>query len=191
MLNLRRGFKNEANELAREVRGALGLSQSAPLDPWQLATHLGITVIPMSDLSGAASHSVSYFTQVETSAFSAVTVFAGHHRMIVQNDSHVAGRQTSDVSHELAHAILLHPPTPAIGDHGCREWNPVVEQEAEWLSGALLVPEEAAMSIVRQQLTIPEAASVYGVTPKLMSFRISFTGAQKRVSRAKAFRGGR
>lgn len=183
---LRRGFKAEANDLAREVRGELGVSRTAPLDPWLLAKHLGITVVPMSDLSAAAGHSVWYFAQVETSSFSAVTVFRGAQRMIVHNDSHVAGRQTSDVSHELAHALLLHPPTPAIDDSGCREWNPVVEEEAEWLNGGLLVPEEAAMSIVRRQLTVPEAAATYGVTSKLMSFRINITGARTRVSRGEA-----
>jgi Zn-dependent peptidase ImmA (M78 family) len=137
----------------------------------------------MTNLVEVAGSAVTYFSEVDPSSFSAVTIFRGSHRMIVHNDSHVPGRQKSDVSHELSHALLLHPPTPAIDDRGCRTWNRDVEDEAEWLSGALLVPEEAALWTVSQGLTIPEAAEFYGVTNKLMTFRITITAARKRVAR--------
>jgi hypothetical protein len=38
MLELRRGFKSEANDIAREIRGELGLKLVDPLDPWRLAS---------------------------------------------------------------------------------------------------------------------------------------------------------
>ena len=34
---MRRGFKTQANQIAREVRGELGLGPTDPLDPWKLA----------------------------------------------------------------------------------------------------------------------------------------------------------
>jgi Zn-dependent peptidase ImmA (M78 family) len=55
---------------------------------------------------------VRHFSHVEPEAFSGVTVFSGQRRMIVYNDAHVPGRQHSDVAHELAHALLMHPPAP-------------------------------------------------------------------------------
>ena len=55
------------------------------------------------------------------------------------------------------------------------------EAEADWLSGALLVPEEAAFQIVLGGWSLPEAAAKYGVTQKMVQFRINVTGARRRV----------
>src|SRR6266567_2396404 len=41
-MELRRGFKSEASDIAREVRGELGLGMLEQLDPWLLAEHLAI-----------------------------------------------------------------------------------------------------------------------------------------------------
>src|SRR5438046_1606223 len=49
---LRRGFKTEANHIAREVRAELGLRFIDPLDPWALARHLEIQVVPLSSYAG-------------------------------------------------------------------------------------------------------------------------------------------
>ena len=180
---LRRGFKTEANDIAREVRADLGLRREAPLDPWELADQLDIPVNGMSELSADARSAVRYFRDVDPSSFSAVTVFRGFRRLIVHNDTHSQGRQASDVCHETSHALLLHPPTPAIDDKGRRDWDAEMEAEAECLSGTLLVPEEAALYIVRRGLPIPIAAEEYGVTPKMMDFRIAVTAARRRVQR--------
>ena len=120
---LRRGFKSETNEIVRESRAELGLGPVDPLNPWLFADYLGVPVVAMTNLVDVAGSAVTYFSEVDPSSFSAVTVFRGSHRMIVHNDSHVPGRQKSDVSHELSHALLLHPPSPAIYDRGCRVWN--------------------------------------------------------------------
>ena len=47
---MRRGFKTEANAIAREVRSELGLDPASPLDVWRLAEHLDILVLPLSSL---------------------------------------------------------------------------------------------------------------------------------------------
>ena len=180
---LRRGFKSEANEIARVTRAELGVGAVDPIDPRQLADCLDVPIEAMSNLRDVAGPAVSYFSGVDSSSFSAVTVFSGSYRMIVHNDSHHPGRQSSNVTHELSHALLLHPPTPAIDDKGCRVWNRDVEDEAEWLSGTLLVPEKATIWVVRDGLTVSEAAELYGVTERLMSFRINLTGARRRVAR--------
>ena len=48
---LRRGFQAEAKRLATEVRKDLGLSATDALNPWQLAEHLAIPIIPLSDFA--------------------------------------------------------------------------------------------------------------------------------------------
>src|SRR6266542_3762268 len=87
----RSGFKTEANDLAREIRKELGLRLLDPLDPWRLADHLAIEVIPLSELVDDADGAVRYLLDVDPASFSAVTVFYGTERLIVHNDGHSPG----------------------------------------------------------------------------------------------------
>jgi len=187
---LRRGFKSEANDIAREIRQELGLALADPLDPWQLAKHLAIPVTPLSALADAASSAVRHFQVVDSSRFSAVTVFVGTERCIVYNDAHSEGRQASDLGHELAHGLLLHPPAPALDDGGCRNWDRRLEEEANWLAGALLVSEEAAVALARERVSLTLAANRYGVSEKLMDWRLNVTGARIRAQRRAGSTGG-
>jgi Zn-dependent peptidase ImmA (M78 family) len=181
----RRGFKTEANSLARSVRSELGLPFEAPLNPWRLAEHLEIPIIALSDMRDFAALAATYFSSVGESEFSAVTVFEGTRRIILHNDSHSLGRQASDLAHELAHGMLLHSPGPALDEKGCRNWNKEMEDEADWLSGALLISEEAALSIIRRNMSVADAAVFYGVSEKLVKWRLQVTGAYARVIRTK------
>lgn len=186
-MRLRQGFKTEANEIALEVRQEMQLRPTDPLDPLRLAEHLAIPVIPLSGLNREAPEMVRHFSRIARSAFSAITVFDGTARVIVHNDSHSAGRQASNLAHELSHGLLLHPPRPALDGRGCRDWDQEQEGEATWLAGALLVPDEAAILIVRQGLSLPRAAHLYGVSEQMMKFRLSVTAAAVRVGRARRY----
>lgn len=188
---MRRGFKTEAKEIAREVRGDLGIGMTDPLDPWRLAKWLGIPVFRLSEFGGDAQGAFRHFSGAGRSVFSAVTVFDGNRRWIVHNDSHSAARQASNLCHELAHGLLLHPPTPALDDRGCRFWSNEIEEEANWLSGVLLVPDEAAIAVVKRGIDLAHAASFYGVSTPMMRFRINVSGARKRVQRFSRQQGSR
>lgn len=180
---LRRGFKTEANSIARAIRSELNLPFAAALNPWKLAEHLAIPVISLSKMQDLAPKAVRYFSQTNSSEFSAVTVFEGTKRLIVYNDAHTPGRQASNISHELSHGILLHSPGPALNENGCRNWDEDMENEADWLSGALLISEEAALSVARKEMDISEAAIYYGVSEKMLKWRLQITGAYARVAR--------
>jgi len=184
-MGYRRGFKSEANATAREIRAELGLRDLDRLDPWALADHLLVPIVPLSDFGLDAPRALRHFTMVEMDAFSAVTVFEGPRRTIVHNDAHSQGRQASDVTHELGHAVLLHDPTPALDDRGCRLWNQNVEDEAQWLAGALLLTEDAALSIVRKGVAVAVAAQHFGISEQMVTYRLNVTGARKRVARAR------
>lgn len=181
-MNLRRGFKKEANKIAVDIRTELSLSPSDPLDPLALAKHLDIPVLPLADLRLQAPEAVSYFSSVNSSEFSALTVFDGTRRLIVHNDSHAKGRQTSNLSHEIAHGLLLHDPTTSLNENGCREWDQEMEDEADWLGATLLITEEAALKIARAQISDEKAALLYGTSVQLMRWRMSVTAARKRAS---------
>ena len=186
---MRRGFKTEASTIAREMRDELNAAADAPLDMRQLADHLGIPVLPLSDLRADAPAPTGLLLGAATSMFSGMTVFDGARRTIVFNDAHSPGRQASDIAHEIAHGLLFHEPAPVADDLGCRLWNPEAEQEADWLAGALLVPDEAALRIERLGWSDGEAAAAYGVSTRMIRYRRNVSGARKRVQRARARRG--
>jgi hypothetical protein len=187
-MSLRRGFKSEANATAVEVRGELGLPPTAALDPFVLAEYLTIPVRPISDLQSREPAGVGYLLAAGRESFSAVTVFNDHGRTIWHNDAHAPARQVSNVAHEVAHALLLHP--PGLID-GTRDWNATQEEEAAWLGGALLVTDEAAAEVARRGLPIEVAAEFYGVSERLMTWRVNVSGAVIRAERAAAKSGRR
>ena len=184
---LRWGFKSEAAALAKEVRAELGLGQFGRLDPRQLAQYLSIHVVPLSGFVSTVQ-GAEHFLSVERNAFSALTVFHGHRRMIVHNDSHSGPRQNSNLAHELAHALLRHEPAAALDSGtGCRDWNGTKEEEAQWLAGELLVTSDMALAVARGQLTESQALNRFRVSKRMLNWRINKTGATKRVERERAW----
>jgi Zn-dependent peptidase ImmA (M78 family) len=186
-LGYRRGFKTEANGLVTEIRSELGLDALERFDAWVLADHLAIEVMGLSSLRTNAP-GVSHLLDTEPEAFSAVTVFRGTERTVVHNDAHSSARQSSDVTHELAHGLLHHQPTPALDNFGCRLWDQNIEDEAGFLAGALLLTEDAALHIARSGVTAADAAAQFGISTQMVIYRLNVTGARVRVERARARR---
>lgn len=119
----------------------------------------------------------------EQSAFSAATLFKKMKRRILHNDAHHPRRQSSNISHELGHAILGHPPGPPLKERGCGHFDKTLEEESHWLEYALLISEEAALFIIQDRMPIEEAVEIYGVSKDLIQFRIRKTGADKKNQR--------
>lgn len=182
---LRRGFKAEAETIAAEIRSDLRISLYDRLDPLRLAEHLDIPVWPLSRLHHVASsvegleEAIDYLTRTDTGALSAVTVFCGTTRTIVHNDGHCAARQASNISHEAAHGLLLHPPAPMLDRRGCRLWNADVEDEANWLGATLLIPGQAARRAARCRLSLDEIADHFGCSTEIARWRLNMTGARR------------
>ena len=180
---MRHGFKKEANEIAKEVRKELYLNVYEALDPWKLLSLLEIPVMTLTEFKGASAPCVRHFTYIEADAFSAVTVFRGNQRLVIHNDTHSKSRQVSNLTHEAAHGLLHHRPSPALDLNGCREWDERIEKEAEYLAGALLVTEDAALQIVRKEVPLHVAAQQLGVSQQMLTYRLNITGARRRVFR--------
>lgn len=111
-VQLRRGFKAEAEAYAIDFRTELTLRPSAPMDMFRLAQHLEIPAIKLSELrDDMMPANYELLAAPFDSPLSALTMYAGRRRFIVYNDSNAPTRQQSDLGHELAHAILDHPPS--------------------------------------------------------------------------------
>lgn len=181
------GFKTAARTLAAEVRAELGLGPRDRLDPLQLAAHLDIPVWSLSELA-IGNPRLAYLLGDGSAAFSAVTVFSGSRRIIVHNDGHSPGRQSSNLAHELSHGLLQHPATPALDNRGCRQWNQDFEDEASWLAGELLMTSSSAQAVADGTWTKARAAALLGISEEMVQFRVNATGAAKMQSRRRAAR---
>lgn len=176
------GFKAEAERISIEIRAELSLSLDNRLTCIDLADHLEIPVIGLTDLlhSGADPKWVRLL-QGNSAKFSALTVIDGTRRLIVFNPRLPPGRRANSLAHELSHTLLDHPPRPAIGDGGCRRWDAQVESEADWLAGALLVPRDGALRWHRDGRNIVDGAVHFGVSEALFSWRLNHTGITRQV----------
>jgi hypothetical protein len=151
----------------------MGLPPIAPLDPTAVCAHFDIRLIRLSEIDP-----VSEFLGDNNSCFSAVTVPCGHMTAIVHNDSHHPYRQNSNICHELAHCFLGHKCTPPLTASGERVRDGGVEAEANFLAGALLITNEAAVHVVQDGL-IPQAQRIYGVSSSMLHYRLRISGAHR------------
>lgn len=183
----RRGFKAEANWYAREMRRELCLQPHDPLCPWKLAEHLEYKVVELSEYAADEPRAAAYLRSARgQKEFSAITLCDDEIRWIIHNDAHHRRRQAANISHELAHGLLLHRPAPLTGMNGARIFNREQENEANWLGPALLVSEEAALFIVETAKPLAAVCETYGVSGDLLQMRLHVTGAFIRVARRRA-----
>lgn len=168
----RRGFKAEADRISLRVREQMGLCAVDPLDPAKVCAHFDIVLLKLSELNCNASA----FLGAHSSSFSAMTVPYGLQTAIVHNDSHHPYRQRSNICHELAHLFLGHQSAPPLTEAGERVRDGGIEAEANFLSGTLLIPNEAARHIVRRRLQMT-AQNMYGVSQPMLDYRLRVSGA--------------
>lgn len=106
-MSLRRGFKAEAERLAKDIWDAMGLSHSDRMDAVELAKHVGCIVRPADTLVSIAR--LEGLRRVQDDAFFACTFeLPSGRRAIVFNPLTSDTRRNSDVAHEVAHIILEH-----------------------------------------------------------------------------------
>jgi|WetSurMetagenome_2_1015567.scaffolds.fasta_scaffold62987_3 Zn-dependent peptidase ImmA (M78 family) len=177
-MTLRRGFKSEAEELSIELRAELALLEHDPIDVFLLAEHLAIPTVPLSELAPLVSkNAIRYFSDIEPEVFSGTTIHDEYRRLVLYNDSHTEVRQRSTIAHELSHALLGHPADKLANIDGKRNRNPIIEAEASWLSGVILIPKGAAMRIIFAGLSVKDAAKQYMVSEQMMTYRLRVSGA--------------
>jgi hypothetical protein len=150
----------------------MGLSPIAPIDPAEVCAYFDVQLIPLS-----SANPRSKFLGDDNSSFSAVTVPCGCRTAIVHNDSHHPYRQRSNICHELAHCFLGHKCTPPLTESGERARDGGIEAEANYLAGTLLMPNEAAVYVLRKGLLM-QAQGIYGISSAMLTYRLRISGAQ-------------
>ena len=183
---MERGFKSRCEAIARAVRVELDVTAHQPLDPNRLAKSMGVYVWSATQI-GLSSEDVRQLTVVDSDSWSAITVAALGRVAVVVNPSHRSGRFSSDVMHELAHVLLDHEPSTMYfagnGELALRGFNKDIEDEANWLAGALLLPREALISILQRQMPRELACEEYGVSGQMLNYRMNVSGVNRQFSR--------
>ena len=183
---MERGFKSRCEQIAKSVRHKLDLSATAPLSADALASHMGVSIWLVTDL-GLSDADIEQLTVLDVDAWSAVTVQSVGREAIIVNPAHRSGRYASDVMHELAHLMLAHEPSRMffVGDSelALRGFNKDVEDEANWLAGALLLPRDALVKIHSRRISADDACEQYGVSKQMLNFRINVTGVKRQFKR--------
>ena len=178
------GFKAKANRIAVGLRRQLGLSANSSLNAQALAAHLGISVLQLSAFKELCAEQVAQLTKRDAGAFSASLIsFGDGRRMLIVNGDHSPARQNSDIAHEIGHTLLAHPMEVLSSMMGCRDFDPDLEDEADHLSGYLLIPNEAAWYITNSRMTLDLAQTRYGVSRQMLNWRLNMSGARRPYQR--------
>lgn len=192
MVKLRRGFKTWCENAARGFRRELGLAPVAALDPYQLAHHLRVQVWTPHEIPGLSSEDIECLTVTESECWSALTIRDGNESLIVVNSAHPATRTRNSLAHELSHIVLRHEPPKMMqsvdGLMIMTDYDPVQEEEASALGGALLVPREALLRQVEIGASDSQAATFFGVSVALVQQRKNTTGIGFQLARRGTWR---
>lgn len=185
-----RGFKTKCENLSAEIRKKLALEKSDPLSPETLAEYLGVYLLKPTEVEHLSEQSRLQLLSEDKSSWSAVTISYLGVDIIAYNPTHSPWRYSSDIMHELSHIILGHKPSQIViltpdSQIALREYNQDLEEEATWLSGCLLLPREALISIKRSGISNDSACHKYGVSKDLLNFRINKTGVNYQIKKAR------
>lgn len=180
-MTLKRGFKAEAEREAARFRKELGLAPNDRLDPRELARHLGVSIVDAGELVDVAD--LEELEHLQAFAFSAATFEIQDKKIIVVSPLRNAGRQNSDIAHELAHVMLKHDLSEVREVDGMpfRTCRPDEEEEATAFGGTLLLPRPLLLSAARRRASIEQIASQYEVTVEMARFRFNATGVAKQA----------
>jgi len=177
---MRRGFKTWCENISVRYRKDLGLSNTDPLGAKEFAQHLKIPLIKPDDISSLSPKSKRILLHEDASAWSALTLCCNGKHLIIYNSSNAPQRQSSDIMHELSHIIIGHTEQKVIHSKDLnvliRGFNKDQEEEADWLSGTLLLPKDALMKIKFQKISYQMALSEYCVSQSMLTMRLNRTG---------------
>jgi hypothetical protein len=185
----KRGFKSWCENTSASLRAELSLDAADPMDPHKLAGHLDIVVWKLEEIPGVPADCVTTLL-ADSESWSAATVCVGMRHGLILNSAHSAGRMNSDFMHELSHLILAHTPARMdVSSDGVlllSTYNRAQEDEANWLSGAMLLPRDALFNIRKKGLTDQAACKFYGCSQDMLTFRFRVTAVDVQLARSRS-----
>ena len=184
---MRRGFKTQAEKLARQRRSAFGLAPTDRLDPVSFLRSEGLVVWRPNDIPGLDPDHLHQLTVIGKDEWDGMTIKENGFTAIIVNSSDAKTRQANTLMHEWAHIELRHKPSRADRSEGgillLSDYPPELEEEADWLSGCMLAPRDGLLTHCGRGLSATQVAAHYGISPQLANWRIRMTGIQRQLGR--------
>ena len=151
--------------------------------------HVGVRLISPEALKGLPADILVQLFENDPWGWSAATLELATRTIVIYNPKRSSGRQASDIIHELAHLVPGHEPAKLVfsesGFLAIRSFDAKQEDEANWLGWSLLLPRDALMSARRSRMATAQIAEAYGVTEKLVDYRLQMTGVNAHIKRAR------
>ena len=184
----RRGFKAWCERVALEKRTELRLRAIDPLPAERLAEVIGVQIWTPAQIPGVPPECLKTLLHDDPESWSAITLRFPGADLIIVNSAHSKARQASNLMHELAHLLLGHRPSRVdVSEDGpllLRTHDQSQEEEANWLSGCLLLPRPCLLSILRNGGATRESAERFGVSLDMLTYRLRVTGVEIQARRA-------
>jgi len=176
---LPRGFKTEAERISEQQRAQLGLSIFSPLNAFDLANYLEIPVIPFNEL--LQEEEAKKLIEKDVSALWMPNCDGDP--IILNNPTHSACRQQSDIMHEIAHILRKHTTSEEVRRLclllNLRSYNKAQEEEAIYLGGCLQITRTGLLWALKQNYTHEQIAEYYCASVEMVKFRINSTGVER------------
>ena len=182
---LRRGFKAEAERISADLRNTIDVSGSGSIDPVEAATSFDVSVVSADDL--LPRRRLEELDALQPGCFSACTFTLSPNRtVIVYNPLSALTRRRSDIAHELSHIMLNHRLSIVehLGETPFLVCDATQEEEANWLSGCLLLPRHYLLESLRHGDDITTIANNCGVSEQFARWRVNVTGVKRQLGRS-------
>jgi len=184
-----RGFKTWCENTAVSLRKKLGREPSDPVSPEALAKLLEVRIWQAEEIPGVDPESLRILLHEDPDSWSAITIHVQGQAIIVLNSAHSGGRPSSNLMHELAHILLNHEPSRLdVSDDGVmmlRTFDRQQEAEADWLAGCILLPRPTLLACRKLGLENAAIARRYGVSQKMVEYRLNVTGVDTQLARGR------
>lgn len=171
------------------MREHLGVEPLAALCPWKVAEHLDLHVFDIKKLPIPAND-IAHLTNAGSQAWSGFTVREAGLVGVVLNTSHSKRRLRSTLMHEIAHIYLKHVGSRVdVNESGIllvSDFSREQEDEADWLSGAMLLPRDALLMARRAKKSVDEICEDFGVSSDLCNWRLRMTAVDMQLKRGKS-----
>ena len=186
-----RGFKSWCEQRSLELRRQLDLRHTDPVDTWALAAHLKIRVCTASDIKDLSAEARKALEADDAGWWAVTLEFPEQQRkLIILNQTHSLRQQSSDLTDELSHHLCEHRPfSLEVSEEGLlmlETYSRKDEEEADWLSGCLLLPRPALMHIKHRFADENAAAESYLVSRAMLKYRLDVSGVNYQLRRASA-----
>ena len=183
------GFNTRCENMAELIRRDLRRLPSDPLTATDLASYLGVQIVPASDVPGMSEASLRVLLDDEPDDWSTLAITSPGANLVIYNPTHWFVRGSSDIVHELAHLLLRHSPATLVywpaGDWTLRFYDEHRENEAARLSACLLLPRPALVHITRSRMRFTDATTHYGVSAQLLWSRMNSSGVRRDLRKSR------